>query len=99
MAEELLKEEEYKDFILKVCWGRPAVLNEYDKDICSVYVRQKSSGDIIFTERTSISDFAILEGKEDPKEKLINDTINRAKNRIKENTYKEGETYNEEITK
>jgi len=99
MAEELLKEEEYKDFMLKVYWGRPAVLNEYDKDICSVYVRQKSGGDIIFTERTSISDFALLEGKEDPKEKLINITINRAIDKIKDNTYKEGETYTEEITK
>lgn len=98
MSEELEREEEHKDYKLKIRWI-PLKLLESDEDVCLVRVRPKSNDDYIFTVRIKLPQEALLVGEEYQikippeyiKNKHINYTINIAKKKIDKEDYEDKE--------
>ena len=98
MCEILDKEEEYKNYKLKIRWI-PLKLLESDEDVCLVRVRPKSNDDYVFTVRTKLPQEALLVGEEYQikippeyiKNKHINHTINIAKKKIDTEDYEDVE--------
>lgn len=63
MSQKFIGEEEFKDYKLKIFWGRPPEYAEYSRDICTIHVLTQDIEDIIFTEQTHISLIAEKEAK------------------------------------
>lgn len=111
MREEFFGEKEYKEHKLKIHWGSPPDLSEYDKSMCSVYVIPKSEDNTLFTERTTISNDAKIIGiniikRIFPKienhekflmKKIIEYTYKNAKERINSKDFEKGKIYTKEI--
>jgi len=100
MSEKLLDKKEYSGFILEIYWGNPPEFVEHTRDICSVYVKSKTEENTLFIEQTHISHKAELIAKDvkNLKEKLIDYTVKKAKDRINLRKYQKGKTYAELIT-
>lgn len=112
MREEFFGEKEYKEHKLKIHWGSPPDLSEYDKSMCSVYVIPKSEDNTLFTERTTISNDAKIIGiniikRIFPKienhekflmKKIIEYTYKNAKERINSKDFEKGKIYKNEIS-
>jgi hypothetical protein len=102
MSEEFITEEENEEYIFKIYLQK-----EFDRHICSIYVILKIDGNILFTERTTITHEAKMIGKniikkqfpkvENPDKILIkliiDNTFKNAKGRINSEDFKAGETY------
>lgn len=112
MGEKLIDKKEHKEYELEIYWGRPLEFERYDRDICSVYVKLKIEEGIVFIEQTHISHEAeimvenlikigfpkVENWEEFLKEKLIDYTFGKARDRIDSGKYQKGEPYPEMIT-